>query len=300
MERKFAKPIVVGIDGSVPSKLALRWAAQEAVRRGRDLDVVHAWTMPFSMYPSGFEDPQQVKAAAATLLDDTIASLGDVGVPAEVRPVLVDAEPASALLQAAVGSDLLVVGSRGHGGFLGLLLGSVSQRVVAHAPCPVAVVPPTWKSDWNRRMVVGVDGSEASYRALLWAVAEAGRRRVTLDVVNAFDYHVQVMPFGPVPTINRDDLEKSSQVLLEDVVGRALAEAGARTMPVELIPSPAGAARAVLDVADGADLLVVGSRGRGTFKGLLLGSVSQQCVHHAPCPVVVVPAPEGSPTEPET
>lgn len=295
MEDAHANTVIVGIDGSAPSKLALKWAAQQATRRGVGLDVVHAWSPPAAIYAHGFDDPKRFEEAAATVLDDTIAWLDEAGgIPAEVevRPVLIDAEPASALLQAAAqGDHLLVVGSRGHGGFVELLLGSVSQRVVAHPPCPVAVVPPTWKPDWNSRMVVGVDGSASSYGALQWAVAEAGRRGITLDVVNAFDYHASVMPFGPVPKIHRDDLAKASRVLLEDVVGRALHEANAQTLPVELISSALGAAHAVLEVADGADLVVVGSRGRGTFTGVLLGSVSQQCVHHARCPVVVVPRP---------
>lgn len=281
--------IVVGVDGSLPSKQALLWAAHEAIRRGARLDVVDAWTVPYTMYPDGLADPKPYEAAGSAVLEDAMRSLaeGEV-VPPEVHPVLIDDLPANALVRAARGCDLLVVGSRGHGGFGGLLLGSVSQRCVAHAPCPVAVVPPTWTADDSRRVVVGVDGSDASFGALHWAVAEAVRRDARLDVVNAYENHHVVSPVVPLVAVHRDELEKSSQALMEEMVAAALGPAGARSRPVELLSSPAGAARALLDVARGADLLVVGSRGRGTCRGLLLGSVSQQCVHHAPCPVVVV------------
>jgi nucleotide-binding universal stress UspA family protein len=295
MERNMDNAIVVGVDGSEPSKRALQWAAEEAVRRGARLDVVHAWTVPFSLIPNGFADPKSYEAVAAAALDEAVASLGDTKLAAlDIERVLVDGPAADCLLQASAGGELLVVGSRGHGGFVGLLMGSVSQRVVAHATCPVVVVPPTWKADWNRRIVVGIDGSGASYRALQWTVAEAARRHLRIDVVNAYDDGI-VMPFGPVPVVHRADLEKSSQMLLETTVARALDGADARDVPVELIPAPHRPARALLDVADGADLLVVGSRGHGTFAGSLLGSVSQQCVHHAPCPVVVVPSPVATP-----
>lgn len=290
MEQDLAHAVVVGVDGSAPSKQALRWAAQEAIRCGARLDVVHAWTVPYAMYPDGFADPKPYEAAGAAVLDDAVRSLSEAAaVPTDVHPLLIDDLPVNALLQAAVGGDLLVVGSRGHGGFVGLLLGSVSQRCVTHAPCPVAVVPPTWTADTSGRVVVGVDGSDASSDALHWAVAEAGRRAARLDVVNAYEYlQITVSPYVPTVPVDRDELEKSSQALLEDMVSGALAEAVTPDLPVEVKPSPDGAAHALLDVARGADLLVVGSRGRGTFRGLLLGSVSQQCVHHATCPVVVV------------
>ena len=285
-----AHAVVVGVDGSAPSKQALRWAAQEAIRREARLDVVHAWTVPYTMYPDGFADPKPYEAAGAAVLDDAVRSLSEAGVvPRDVHPLLIDDLPANALLEAAVGGDLLVVGSRGHGGFVGLLLGSVSHRCVTHAPCPVAVVPPTWTADESGRVVVGVDGSDTSYDALHWALADAERRDARLDVVNAYEYQqIIVSPYVPVVPVDRDELEKSSQALLEDMVSGALARAGAPDLPVELKPSPDGAAQALLDIADGADLLVVGSRGRGTFRGLLVGSVSQQCVSHATCPVVVV------------
>jgi nucleotide-binding universal stress UspA family protein len=169
------------------------------------------------------------------------------------------------------------------------LLGSVSDRCVAHAACPVVVVPTEWAADRSGRIVVGVDGSQSSYGALEWAVAEAQRRGAGLDVINAYSYHPMMgSPFGPVVSSSRDDVEKASQALLEHMAASVIESAGTPTVQLELIPSPDAPARALLDAAAGADLLVVGSRGHGTLNGVLLGSVSRQCAHHGPCPVGVV------------
>ncbi len=283
--------VVVGVDGSPASQHALLWAAAEAGRRGMALDVVHAWMTPYPLNaPDYFTDPAPFRARGAEVLEHALASLTvPVPAPTEVRPVLVQEYPSKALLHAAERAALLVVGSRGRGGFSGLLLGSVSHNCVQRAPCPVAVIPPGWSGgEQHGRVVVGVDGSEASYGALHWAIATAAARTAELQVVNAYDYLQVVMPMGLAPGIDRELLEKASRSLLEEMVGPAVGAATARPRSVELIPVRTGAARALLDAAIGADLLVVGSRGRGGVRGLLLGSVSQQCLHHAPCPVVVV------------
>jgi nucleotide-binding universal stress UspA family protein len=280
--------VVVGVDGSQSSNRALQWAAQQTRRRdGAQLDVVHAWTVP----PIDRNDVWRrayLEGCAREVLDAEVRSLTDQEGFA-VRPVLVNAPAAEALIEAASAADLLVVGARGRGGFAGLLLGSVSDRCIVHASCPVAVVPADWTSDPGGRIVVGVDGSQSSCGALKWAVAEAQRRGVALDVINAYSYHpMMASPFGPVVTSSRDDVEKASLSLLEHMVASVLEPAGTPGVPVELIPSPATAARSLLDAAASADLLVVGSRGHGTLNGVLLGSVSRQCAHHGHCPVVVV------------
>lgn len=133
--------IVVGYDSSPGAHAALRWAAEEARLRGASLDVVHAWTY-YVVGATGLMpvDPTDLEAAAGTVLDEALAELGTVrGV--EVNRRLTEGPAAQALLHAAEGADLLVVGSRGRGGFAGLLLGSVSQQVSHHARCPVVIVP---------------------------------------------------------------------------------------------------------------------------------------------------------------
>jgi nucleotide-binding universal stress UspA family protein len=292
--------IVVGVDGSPASKHALHWAADEAIYQGVGLDIIHASGSHHSMFPDGGHiHPAPFERAARAILDDAVAALAQRGVsPPDVRPVLAEDDAATALLTAAGDAALLVVGSRGHGGFVGLLLGSVSQRCVDHAKCPVAVIPPSWDGATHGRIVVGVDGSEASYGALHWAIAEAARRDAQLDVVNAYGFHQYPSPYGPTVAIDPDQLETGSKALLDKMVAGAF-EGPGPPRAVETIATSMTAVPALLESAKGADLLVVGSRGRGSFTGLLLGSVSQQCVHHAPCPVVVVhpPRPEQSRAE---
>lgn len=137
--------IVVGVDGSEGSAVALRWAIDDAHRRHATVDAVHAWLYPYMGDVAGMavsvlgEDEMQQSARA--VLDGAIAAVGPTGDDVTINPVLVHGSAATALLQTATGAELLVVGSRGHGGFMGLLLGSVSQQCVHHAPCPVVVVP---------------------------------------------------------------------------------------------------------------------------------------------------------------
>lgn len=139
--------IVVGVDGSEASAAALRWALEEARRRGTTLRLVHAWHRPLEAAPMAApmwldgEVFESLRTAAAELLDRMVAEAGDAATGVELERIVVEAGAARALLAAADGADLLVVGSRGHGGFLGLLLGSVSQQCAHHAPCPVVIVP---------------------------------------------------------------------------------------------------------------------------------------------------------------
>ena len=139
--------IVVGVDGSENAAAALAWAVAEGRRRGATVEAVHAWhepvvggtaagLVPVPIDSTAFEEGsrQQLDQAIADAVDD------ETGV--DLQRVLVHGTPARSLLERAEGADMLVVGRRGHGGFMGLLLGSVSQQVVWHAPCPVVVVPP--------------------------------------------------------------------------------------------------------------------------------------------------------------
>lgn len=144
--------IVVGVDGSPASRNALRWAADEAVARGASLEVVHVYdptpTYEVYRYPEGLPTPvdqerhdEEMERHALKLLAEMVGTLDQrLHVRVEQR-LIVSPRPAHALLDAATGAEMLVVGSRGHGGFTGLLLGSVSNQCVHHATCPVVVVP---------------------------------------------------------------------------------------------------------------------------------------------------------------
>jgi nucleotide-binding universal stress UspA family protein len=142
--------IVVGVDGSDESRAALAWALQQAHTVGARLDVVHVWHYPWVVTASGAAAAgvglEEYEAEGRRLLADEVASLGKAAADLEIHPRLGTGNATHVLLQAADGADLLVVGSRGRGGFSGLLLGSVSQQCAHHAPCPVVIVPSAARS----------------------------------------------------------------------------------------------------------------------------------------------------------
>jgi nucleotide-binding universal stress UspA family protein len=130
--------IVVGVDGSLSSKAALSWAVRQAKLTGAVVEAVIAWHYPASYgYPVTVPDDTDYSELAAKVIADTIAEFTG---PVEIRPKVIEGNPAAALLAASAGAELLVVGSRGHGGFIEALLGSVSQHCVHHATCPVVIL----------------------------------------------------------------------------------------------------------------------------------------------------------------
>lgn len=135
--------IVVGVDGSQGARRALEWAVHEAEIRGATLLVIHTWMYPYVGSPAFVQvDPTLLRDAAQELLDRSVAEVHAQHPSLSVEKILVEGSPAHALIDAGGDADLVIVGSRGRGGFSGLLLGSVSQQCVHHAPCPVVVVPP--------------------------------------------------------------------------------------------------------------------------------------------------------------
>lgn len=137
-----SKPVIVGVDGAEDSVRALRWAADHARSLGAPLHVLSAFDIPAQFGPygmAGWENPTDLEKYARTMLRETVRST--LGEDAQVVEVVVQGHPAKALVEMSQDARLIVVGSRGRGGFAGLLLGSVSQHVVAHARCPVVVMP---------------------------------------------------------------------------------------------------------------------------------------------------------------
>jgi nucleotide-binding universal stress UspA family protein len=270
--------IVVGIDGSPSSELALRWAAGQAGLTGQELHAVIAWDFPVPYDPPLPEDVNMGREAAGSLEKTITTILGDADAHRVVQRVT-QGHPAKVLIDAVRDADLLVVGARGHGAFIGMLLGSVSQHVIAHAPCPVVVVHEHRIT--TGRIVVGVDGSPESELALRWAAQQARLTGRELHAVIAWRVPVTYsVTVGP-----EHDWAADSQHALDAAVARALGEQDAAGVVHDVVEDyPAGA---LLRAAEDADLLVVGCRGRGGFTGMLLGSVSRHVAVHAPCPVVV-------------
>ena len=296
--------IVVGVDGSDESHAALRWALEEAALRGAVVRAIHAWMVPVMASPVGVlpvsVDHDELQASAGDQLRQWItAAQGEVphhDVPIEAATV--EGSSTSALLESAADADLLVLGGRRHGALAGLLLGSVAHQCVHHAPCPVVLVPsdPEHLPWAGRPVVVGIDGSEPATSALVWAADEAGRRAVPLHVVHAWDAPY-LSPPGAIVAVNREAIEADSHRLLDSIVDGVVGRALHRPPAVEKLAVPEGPGRALVEAGEGAGLVVVGTRGRGGFAELLLGSVSQHVIHHAPGPVVVVPGPRSAEAE---
>ncbi len=276
--------IVVGTDGSENSMLAVRWAVDEARLHRADVEAVLVWNLLDQHYPDRSDrfDPGYDDEAARTALASWVSEALDDDRGVSLRTVC--DVPVRALLEAGDGADLLVVGARGKGGFEDLLLGSVSERVAQLATRPVAVVralAPVREGP----VVVGIDGSERSLNALRWAAAESRSRDADLDVVHAWRLP-PMMTATPVMSVFPDlsALEEDGRTILD----RALADPALAGIRVHGHLAHDLPAHALLRRATGAGMLVAGTRGLGRVAGTLLGSVSRQLLHHAPCPVVVI------------
>lgn len=278
--------IIVGVDGSEGSAEALRWAVEEGRLRGEPVVAVMAWgyldqhhAVRGAEFDPDYGEPQAKEALAVAVSE----ALGDAAATQVEQVVVCDLAPA-ALVGTAEADDLLVVGARGLGGFKGLLLGSVSQRVLAEATSPVAVIR-AHAEQRDGPVVVGVDASATARRALEWAAGEARARGATLRVVHAWSApFVGGYPFGGA-TFDQRLVEDGARELLDGIVG----DLDTSGLTVEKVLTYGTGGSALLEEAPGAAITVVGSRGLSGFTRWLLGSVSHQIVHHAPGTVVVVP-----------
>jgi nucleotide-binding universal stress UspA family protein len=285
--------IVVGVDGSEGGARALRFAVREAGLRSWDVAAVLSWGWLDQHHPDGSSAiwPDYAEADATAALAAYVAeALGGEHHPVDL--VVVNDLAAAGLLGAARHADLLVVGARGLGGFRGVLLGSVSQTCLHHATCPVAVVRPAPERAGNdvERIVVGLDGSPGSDAALAWALDEARARRATVDAVHVW-HGPAILDYPLAVPLDTSPYERAARELLDGAVQHA--DTHGLVRPVERILTTGGATGVLLDVATGADLVVVGSHGTGGFTGMLVGSTSLGVARHAPCPVVVVPRNSG-------
>jgi len=300
--------IVIGIDQSAGAAAALRWAHREAGLRGWSLTAVMAWGLLDQHHADRGApfDPDYGEADALSALEGTVeAEIGAEAATTVTRRVVCD-RPAAALLDVAedLDADLLVVGARGLGGFRRLLLGSVSTRCLYNTTCPIAIVrPPAEPADvageggdaaadpasprHRERVVVGVDGSQNADGALGWALDAGRARQAVVEAVHAWQPAVVGgMPFT-LPATATEGLTAAAAALLDDAVGRQ--DTSGLPAPVVRTLICGSPTSALLQAARDADLVVVGARGVGGLRGLVLGSVSHQVVHHATCPVVVVP-----------
>lgn len=284
--------VVVGYDGSDASRAAVQWAADEARARECELTLLAAITVPMSASPMSFgvlspgaiDDMLGRTEAAAKEEADAVAK-AHPGLATRGESVL--GGPSAALIDASERADVVVVGSRGMGGFKGLLLGSVGIQVAEHAKCPAVIVRalPIPEAD---RVVVGIDGSVLSLAAAEFAMATASRRGWAVLAVHAWDmpaYDALASPVGP-SAMEIDALIEGERIATSESLAGLRERYPDVPLTVEVTKGPS--VRMLLEASTDAALLVVGTRGRGEFSGALLGSVSQGVLHRADLPVAVV------------
>jgi len=290
----YRERVVVGYDGSESSMAAARWAAGEAQRRGRGLVLVHSLLPPATTGGLGVGLPPNldlIEQLEAGVRDEVAAFAQGLGKEFGVEPVESTVQvgaPSSVLLEASETAALVVVGSRGRGGFTGLLLGSVGAQVAAHSACPVAVIRQS-APEGATTIVVGIDGSPGGESALRFAFDEASRHGWTVQAVHAWDvpaYDLLIVPNGPVPVAMEDVADEEVRLTAEALSG--IRDDYPDVDVVEhLVRAPT--VQALLDASASAAMIVVGTHGHGPTMGALLGSVSNSLLHKSQIPVVVVP-----------
>jgi nucleotide-binding universal stress UspA family protein len=282
------RPSLVGVDGSDPALAAVRWAAAEAGLRGAALRLVHAFPgmsapgLPgreFGFREGVLKEAGEWLARAAEQVPQGV----------EVTTEVLDGHPVTRLVAEAGESQLAVVGDRGRGGLVGLLVGSVAAAVATHATCPVVVVHGTDRPAVGP-VVVGVDGSPVSEDALAFAFDAAAARRVPLVAVHSYE-----PPFFHPDSAIVVDWE-AVHTEEQEVLAERLAGWGQRypDVPVERVVVQGVPAAVLVEQSETAQLVVVGSHGHGSLAGLILGSVSRAVLHRAHCPVAVVRGAEDS------
>ncbi|GGW12974.1 universal stress protein [Streptomyces capoamus] len=284
------RPITAGVDGTEESLAALDWAAREAVRRGLPLRVVHAWRYAEALAAA---DRETQHGWVAQGVAEAVRAVSARHPGLTVTTDVVEGAAAHALAEAAAGAETLVLGSRGHGPVVGFLLGSVGQQVIAEAARPVVLVragdQPTAEAA-GRDVVVGQHGGpEDSAAALRFAFETAAARGAAVTAVRAW-------PLPPVFAYSPGSLK-----LLDDAgglepyekqaLGEALAPWRERFPQVSVAEhvEMGSAGQVLLSLAGRAQLMVVGRRARRTAVGARIGSVAHGVLHHAECPVAVVP-----------
>ncbi|MFF9809896.1 universal stress protein [Streptomyces coeruleorubidus] len=290
-------PVIAAVDGSDHSMRALEWALDAARRRSAPLRVVHVrqyahWAQP-EVLAAGPPDPQ-----ADPVLDRVRADLEGLDGPPDTEYLGLEGAPGAVLPEQSASAQLLVLGSRGRGGFASLLLGSNGIAAARDAECPVVVVPRPGReapggspAGPGSRVVVGlkVDGPDEA--TLEFAFAEAARRGARLQAVAAYPWPAQPwMTPGelPPPIVDQDVVEDETRILAEGFL--APHRERHPDVPVEPLAAAGDAAGHLVAASPGADLVVVGRHRRHLLApARMLGSVTHAVLLHAASPVAVVP-----------
>jgi nucleotide-binding universal stress UspA family protein len=267
--------IVVGIDGSEGSARALRWAANESERHRLPLTVVHVCSWALNEVPLPHPVVEDGHRRAQELIERMTADLRAQRRHAPVESRVVNDHAVPGLVAFSEAADMIVVGSHGGHSVLGMPIGSVANGVAAHAACPTVVVRPQCITNADARVIVGVDGSPANQAAVAFAFQEALAHGTTLQAILCWRGE-------------RGALQ--TETAAEAQLAEALAPWQEKYPNVDVMAhvSLRAARPGLIGASRDASLMIVGSRGYGGFRGLLMGSVSSALVQHADCPVAVV------------
>lgn len=288
------KNVVVGVDGSEEALEAVRWAAAQTERAGGELTILCAYSLASyaaSPMEGGFaavnEDSLKQSAIHAVMEAAGTLHSFDISIATEVRV----GDPVSVLTDVSSECDLLVIGSRGQGGIAERLLGGTAFSVPALAKCPVVVVPPhTAGKEFTPvdRIVVGVDGSDVASAALVAAVDMGIVWQATVNAVVAVPIATGAGAMSWLPVaVDRHAVMDDIRRGLDMAVDQAVDSRDFRVSKHVLDGSPAAL---LAEFSTAVDLVVVGTRGRGGFSGMLMGSTSQSVLQHSTCPVMTVPS----------
>jgi nucleotide-binding universal stress UspA family protein len=278
-------PVVVGVDGSDPSRAAMRWAAGDAVRRERPLRIVHAvgpWACATPLYPAPVV-MESLHQAGRAILDRSAEDVRRWHPGLPVTTALLSDPPAIALRREADEACEVVVGNRGLGGFTGLLLGSVGLHTAGYANAPVVVVRDGERPE-KGEVAVGIDLSEHGAAALRHAFDAAVLRGARVRVVHAWcppEGRYAVLDVGELGRIAAQGVHRAVAPWRDRYPRVAVTETIVKEHPV----------KALAKISAAADLIVVAARGH---TGVRLGSVSHGLIHRAACPVVVVHPDDGA------
>jgi nucleotide-binding universal stress UspA family protein len=283
-------PIVVGVDGSDSALDAARWAAGEAARRRVPLRLVSVLHVPVaSGYVGdvglGADLVDGLQAESERVLAQARSEVAARQPDVDVSTAVLVGPPIPTLVEQSRSARLMVVGSRGLGGFRGMLVGSAAVALASRGDCPVAVVRGGGRP--NGPVVVGVDGSPASEAAVALAFEEASLRGAELVAVHTWLEHASDAAYVAAvePVLDWEPLaERGMEALAERLAGWA------EKYPDVTVTRRVTRGRPIVNLlaaAAEAQLMLVGSRGRGAFAGVVLGSTSQALVYHVPCPLIV-------------
>jgi nucleotide-binding universal stress UspA family protein len=284
--------ILVGVDGSPPSKVAVDWAAREAAMRGIPLSIIHVIQSPaVRMWPE-VPMPRDVLARMERDSEEILSDASRIAkeATAETRQIHIETETIAGgvlptLIDLSKDAEMIVAGCRGTGPINRRLLGSVSRGLIQHAHAPVAVIhdeDPLMAYPAKAPVLVGIDGSPVSEAATAVAFEEASRRGVDLIALHVWsDFALYDVPETELPALQR----RAEETLSERLAGWQERYPDVHVRPVVALNRPV---HQLLERSEAAQLTVVGSHGRGGFAGMLLGSVSLAVAESARMPVLVV------------